>query len=103
MEATIKFKDGTKIVAEVNGDCYITESKPTFPKNLKELEISTEKETKTYEEAMLVECACVGGGYWFTFIEKPLDIKQAERIAELEEKNAFLEGCIMEMSEEVYK
>ena len=52
---------------------------------------------------MLVECACVGGGYWFTFIEKPLDIKQAERIAELEEKNAFLEGCIMEMSEEVYK
>lgn len=52
---------------------------------------------------MLIECASVDNRYWFTFIEKPLDVKQAERIAELEMKNEFLEGCIMEMSEEVYK
>ena len=103
MEATIKFKNGTEIVAEVNGDSYITKSKPTFPNDLTGLEIVTEKETKTFEEAMLIECASVDNRYWFTFIEKPLDVKQAERIAELEMKNEFLEGCIMEMSEEVYK
>ena len=67
------------------------------------LEIVTEKETKTFEEAIFIECASVDNRYWFTFIEKPVEQKQAEEIAALKMQNEFLEGCIMEMSEEVYK
>jgi len=103
MEATIKFKDGTEITAQVNGDCYVTEKKPSIPKDLTGLEIVTDDGTKTFEEAMFVESASVDGKYWFTFIEKPLEVKQAEQIAQQEEQIQFLEGCIMEMSEEVYK
>ena len=103
MEAIIKFKNGTQITAEVNGDCYVTDEKPEIPSDLTDLEIETEEGTKTYEEAMFVESASVDGKYWFTFIEKPIEVKQAEEIRQLQMQNEFLEGCIMEMSEEVYK
>ena len=103
MEAIIKFKDGTEIKAEVNGDCFITENKPSFPASLEGVTVEKDGETTEYEEAMLIECASVDGKYWFSLMEKPLDVKQAEKIAIQEEQIQFLEGCIMEMSEEVYK
>ena len=103
MEATIKFKNGTELTAQKNGDSFYTAEKPTIPNDLRDLQIVTEEGTQTFGEAMFVECACIDANYWFNFIEKPLEVKQAEKIAELEEKNEFLEGCIMEMSEEVYK
>lgn len=105
MEAVIRFKNGDEITAEVNGNSYITAKKPSFPKDLTGITITSGDNVTEIEEGMLVECAVCPGDtrYWFTLCEKPLDVKQAERIAELEEKNAFLEGCIMEMSEEVYK
>ena len=102
MEATIKFKDGTEIKAQVNGSSYITEE-PVFPDNMEGVTVEKDGETTKYEDAMLIECASIDGRYWFALAEKPLEVKQAEKIAELEEKNEFLEGCIMEMSEEVYK
>ena len=103
MEATIKFKDGTEITAEVNGSCYVTDKKPGIPEDLSGLVIVTEKETKTFNVALFVECASVDNRYWFTFIEKPVEMIQAEEIERLKVLNEFLEGCIMEMSEEVYK
>lgn len=103
MEAIIKFKEGAEITAEVNGDCFITESKPSFPASLEGVTVEKDGETTEYEEAMLIECASVDGKYWFSLMEKPLDVKQAEKIAMQEEQIQFLEGCIMEMSEEVYK
>ena len=42
-------------------------------------------------------------GWLFNLREKSKEEQQAEEIQNLQEKNAFLEGCIMEMSEEVYK
>lgn len=103
MEATIKFKDGTEIRAEMNGSCLILDEKPEFPEDLTDLRIESGEGIQTFEEAVLVECASINGKYWFTFIEKPLEQKQAEKIERQEEQIQFLEGCIMEMSEEVYK
>lgn len=103
MEATIRFKDGTEIVAEVNGDSYITDKKPAFPEDLTGLVIVTDKSEKSYKEALLLECASIDNRYWFAFIEKPIEQKQAEEIEKQKVLIEFLEGCIMEMSEEVYK
>lgn len=103
MEATIKFNDGTEITAKVNGSCYITEKKPAFPADLTGLVIEEDGSAKEYENAVLVECASVDGKYWFSFIEKPEEQVLKEQIARLQMQNEFLEGCIMEMSEEVYK
>ena len=103
MEAIIRFKDGTEITAEVNGDSYITESKPDFPSNTKGLTVEKESGTTEYEDALLFDCASADGKYWFGIIEKPLEVKKAEKIAMQEAQIQFLEGCVMEMSEEVYK
>ena len=103
MEAIIRFKDGTEITAEVNGDSYITEEKPAFPAKMEDVTVEKEGTTTEYEDAMLIECASADGRYWFGLMEKPLEVKQAEQIAWQEEQIQFLEGCIMEMSEEVYK
>ena len=103
MEATIRFKDGTEITAEVNGSCYVVDKKPEFPKDLRDVTITEGDQEKTIEDAVFIECASVDNRYWFTLIEKPENQKQAEKIAMQEAQIQFLEGCVMEMSEEVYK
>ena len=103
MEATIKFKNGTEIEAKVNADCYITDVKPDFPSDMTGLVIEREDGNKEYDDPILIECASVDGKYWFAFNEKPEEQILKEEIRQLQMQNEFLEGCIMEMSEEVYK
>lgn len=92
----IIFKNGAVITAEKNGDSLITNTKPTFPANLSIVTIQGETETKVIQNAQLTECASVDGRYWFTFT-----VQSEEEI--MIEKVRFLEDCLMEMSEEVYK
>ena len=103
MNAIITFSDGTTITAERNGDCFITDVKPDFPDDLATVTISDTSYEYVLHDAELIECASVDGKYWFAFNEKPEEQILKEEIAKLQMQNEFLEGCIMEMSEEVYK
>ena len=91
------FKDGSEIEAELNGNSLIMDEKPFIPEDLSVVRIHGDQGTDiTFKDAELVECASVDGRYWFTFAEKNEEQK-------LKEKVTFLEDCLMEMSEEVYK
>ena len=102
MEATIRFKDGTEIKAEQNGNSLIVSAKPTFPEDLSVVTIITEESTQEIDDAILVECASVDNRYWFAFIGKSESVKQAETIAALKSENNMLVECILEISEVVY-
>lgn len=69
MEARIGFKDGTEIIAEENGNCFIVAAKPTFPADLSIVTVKSMGKTETLKNVMVQECASVDGRYWFTFIE----------------------------------
>lgn len=75
MEARIIFKNGTEITAEMNGNCFITQSKPAFPSDLSTVTVETEEGTITYKNAILIECFSLDGRYWFAFNE----VSEAER------------------------
>lgn len=59
----IVFSDGTEIVAEQNGTCYIVDEKPEFPTDLSIVTIGEQE----LENVALVECASIDGRYWFAF------------------------------------
>ena len=61
----IILSDGTEIEAEVNGNNYITDSKPDFPEDMTEVTIDGE----VLENVVLQECAPVDSRYWFTFVK----------------------------------
>lgn len=61
----IIFNDGTELVAEQNGDCYIVPQKPDFPADLSTVQAGE----KTLENVSVVECASTDGRYWFAFRE----------------------------------
>ena len=99
MEARIIFKNGTEITAEMNGNCFITQSKPAFPSDLSTVTVESEDGGRVYTNAQLVECASVDGRYWFAFTEEsPMEAT----IRELQENNDMLTECILEMSEIIY-
>ena len=75
----IIFLNGMEIEADVNGDCYIVESKPDFPLDLSEVTIIKNNDGSIIHNAKLVECASVDGNYWFTFVQmNEMEIKIAE-------------------------
>ena len=75
MQAKIIFKNGTEITAEMNGNCYITLTKPAFPSDLSVVTVITDDGEMEYKNAELVECFSLDGRYWFAFNE----ISEAER------------------------
>lgn len=99
MNAAITFNDKTELAVEKNGDCYILEEKPDFPADLSVVTVESEKETRVYRNAFLIECASADGRYWFAFGEE----SPAETaMRELREANDMLTECILEMSEIIY-
>lgn len=71
----IIFSDGTEIVAEQNGTCYIVDEKPDFPEDLSTVIIGEQ----VLENVALVECASIDGRYWFAFRQlSPQEIWMAE-------------------------
>ena len=45
-KAKITFKNGIEIEAEVNGSCYIVDSKPDFPVDLSEVTVTAGEDEK---------------------------------------------------------
>ena len=83
--AVILFNDGTSIEAEVNGSCYITDSKPEFPGDLTGIVISAESGVRHIDNGQIIEAASVDGRYWFAVEEIPAEvIKEAELQAKLD-------------------
>lgn len=96
MEAKIIFKDGTTIIAEINGDCYILNTKPEFPEDLSEVTIESQENIKVLHDAILNECYGIDNRYWFNFCEESAYDKT---IRELKEENKMLEDAIIELAD----
>ena len=93
----VTFKDGSEIEAYLNGNSLIMDERPFIPEDLSVVRIVGDQGTNiTINDAELVECASIDGRFWFFFAQKNEEQK-------LKEKVTFLEDCLMEMSEEVYK
>ncbi len=105
MEAKIIFND-KELIVEKNGDCYIVATDPELPEEFESVVIESENGIREYHDARLIECASIDGRYWFTFMEISQEEKEKagllKQIADLEETNAMLQNCILEMSEIVY-
>lgn len=99
MVVKIKFDSGDVIVAEQNGDSFITEKKPSFPADMGLVTIEGTDGVRTYNDPQIVECASVDGRYWFCFVEES---PMQKRIRQLEANNDALLECLLEMSEIVY-
>lgn len=63
----IKFNNGQTIEAELNGNCYIVDKKPEFPKDLTNIQASDE----FIQNGEIVECYSIDGRYWFGIHEIP--------------------------------
>lgn len=68
-KAKITFKNGLEIEAEVNGSCYIVDSKPEFPVDLSEVTVTAGEDEKVLHEVEVNEAASVDGRYWFALRE----------------------------------
>lgn len=99
MLVKIKFDIGDVIVAEQNGDSFITEQKPVFPADMGLVTVEGTDDVYTYNDPQIVECASVDGRYWFCFVEES---PMQKRIRQLEANNDALLECLLEMSEIVY-
>lgn len=75
--AKITFKNGMEIMAEENGSCLVTDSRPEFPACLSPVIVSGAGGDHKYENAEVIECASTDGRYWFAFREMP----EPERVA----------------------
>lgn len=68
-KATIKFKDGTEIEAEVNGNNYITETRPEFPEDMTEVIVVKNEAEETLKNVSIQESAGLDDRFWFIFHE----------------------------------
>lgn len=65
----IIFNDKTEINAERNGTTFITDTKPSIPDDLTNIEIVEDGTTTVIQNAQFVECCPLDERYYFTFIE----------------------------------
>ena len=102
MDIRITFANGSGLDAEVNGNCYITDTRPEFPDDLSVVTVTADSiyNNRTYRNAQIIECASTDGRYWFTFHElSPVEV----RLKELEDTNQMLTDCILEITEKLYE
>lgn len=78
-KVTITFSDGSTVEADVNGNCFIVDEKPVFPKDLSEVSISGEEE-QTIHHAEIIEAASTDGRYWFVLREIPQNELEREKM-----------------------
>lgn len=71
------------MAVKVNGTCYITDEKPSFPFDLTETEVVTDSGTTLFVNPKIIECASgFEPGYWFTLVEKSSVEVQEEELAQ---------------------
>lgn len=84
--ASITFKNGTTIKVEQNGSTFIAKTRPTFPSDLSDIEITDGETTTNIANGMIVECYGPNSEYYyFSIIEKPYNIILEERLNEQED------------------
>ena len=66
-KAIIRFKDGTEIEADVNGNNFITNTEPNFPDDLSEVTIVRDEEEEVLRNAFVQQTAGLDDRYWFIF------------------------------------
>ena len=77
--AIIKFLNGTEIITEINGNCFITEEKPDFPENMSEVTVEKENEVIKLFNARVQDCAPIDNRYWFILLEAtPSEILESQ-------------------------
>ena len=79
-KVTITFNDGTIINADLNGNCYIVDTKPEFPRDLTNITVQGEKYNQTYQNGEIIECYSIDGRYWFGINEIPADVLKERKI-----------------------
>ena len=93
MTDKITLKDGSTINAEVNGTCYIVDTKPEFPADLSVVEVETTDgdrvETRTLHNVRIIEPFAIDNRDWFGFYE----------LSAQELWQASIEDAICELSE----
>ena len=70
MLATIKFKNGTEIEAELNGNNLILDQKQNFPSDLSEVTVTSDEGEWVFRNAHIQETAHLDERYWFIFVEE---------------------------------
>jgi hypothetical protein len=86
----ITFIDGTFIDADVNGDCFIVDEKPTFPEDISIIFVDDGENVEVLDHVVIQESASVDGRYWFTFV----------KMSEIEIRFAEIEDALCELSME---
>ena len=78
--AKIIFSDGTELNTDVNGSCFIVDSKPDFPDNLSDIQIVKGDNKEAIDYGMIIEAAGIDNRYWFSIIEIPESERAAKQI-----------------------
>lgn len=65
--AIIRFKDGTEISAEVNGNNFITTTEPNFPDDMSEVTVVKGNDEEVLKNVSVQQSAGLDGRYWFIF------------------------------------
>lgn len=84
----ITFLDGTIVNADVNGNSYIVDEKPSFPVDTSVVTIENGEDVEVLESVKIQECASIDGRYWFAFVA----------MSETEIRFAEIEDALCELS-----
>jgi len=78
----IIFKNKTAIIAELNGNCFVTDEEPSFPTDLSLVivEDSAGNEKQRFNYAEITEAASVDGRYWWVFTETPENVRAMRQL-----------------------
>ena len=79
---TIIFNNGTTLEVVQNSSTFILDTKPAFPSDLSDIEITDGETTTNIVNGMIVECYAPDDKYYFSIIEKPYQIILEERLQE---------------------
>lgn len=79
-KVTITFADGTSLTAELNGNTYIVDEKPEFPKDLSVVKVNNGETVQELHYAEVIECASVDDRYWFGFVEVPESVRTERQV-----------------------
>lgn len=97
-KAIISFSDGTSFEADVNGNNYITDEKPDFPSDLKEVIVTIGDDAYVLNNVTIQEGAHTDDRYWFILLETSAEEMKA---AEVEAQVLYTAVCTDTLLEEV--
>ena len=92
---TLSFLDGTLLECELNGNTFITDTKPNFPTNLKTVTISGD-ENRILKNVQIIESFSPDGRFCFGLLETPESELEAEKLGAQILYTALLTDTLLE-------